>query len=240
MACHQGRSSKVQVDNASDNGVIQMPTDYPSYDFINIHYYAAGATFFGTDVQGGYEYDGNVYRGQNTYVGLHTSDGRTLVDCVGCHLNASEDADSKQRHTFLPKVEDCNQCHSGQAFEDLSGSPGDNFREINVLVEDLYAAIQDYATNDLSSPVLYDSSAYPYWFKDNGGGANFGNRYRDFDFNMLTAAYNYQVALKDPGGYMHNGGYIQQLLFDSTCSMGGTPRVVTVPGRPSTCPVVAP
>ncbi len=236
MTCHQGRSSKVQVDNATDNGVTQTPTNYPSYDFINIHYYAAGATFFGTDVQGGYEYDGNTYRGQNTFVGLHTSDGRTLVDCIGCHLNASEDPDSKQRHTFLPQVADCNQCHSGQEFQDLSGSPSDNYREINILVEDLYAAIQDYATNDLSSPVFYDSSAYPYWFKDNDLGANFGNRYRDFDFNMLTAAYNYQVALKDPGGYIHNGGYIEQLLFDSTCLMGGTPRVVTVPGRPGTCP----
>jgi len=138
----------------------------------------------------------------------------------------------------LPMVEDCNQCHSGGTFEDLSGSPGDNYREINVLLVDLYGAIQDYAINGLpqASPVYYDDAAYPYWFKDNGMGSSYGNRYTDFDFDMLTAAYNYQVALKDPGGFIHNGTYIEQLLFDSTCLMGGTPRVVTVPGRPGSCP----
>ena len=242
VGCHQGRSSKVQVDDATANTAVQSPTDYDSYNFINIHYYAAGATLFGTDVKGGYEYDGNTYRGQNTFVGLHTSEGRTLVDCVGCHMNSSEDASSKQKHTFLPAVEDCNQCHSGQEFQDLSGSPGDNFREINILKEDLLAAIQDYAENGLpqASPIFYNNVSYPYWFKDNGMGANYGNRYVDFDFGMLTAAYNFVTADKDPGGYMHNGGYIQQLLFDSICRMGGTPRVVTVPGRPGSCPVIAP
>jgi len=242
MGCHQGRSSGVDVDNATPNSTVQSPTDYDSYGFINIHYYAAAATLFGTDVNGGYEYAGNTYRGQNTFVGLHTQDGRTLVDCVGCHLNASDEASDKKRHTFVPQVKDCNLCHAGQAFEDLSGSPGDNFREINVLVEDLYAAIQDYGENGLpqASPVLYDSNAYPYWFKDNGMGANYANQYTDFDFDMLTAAYNYQVALKDTAGYIHNGGYIEQLLFDSICLMGGTPRVVTVPGRPATCPIALP
>ncbi|MBW1758088.1 MAG: chitobiase/beta-hexosaminidase C-terminal domain-containing protein [Deltaproteobacteria bacterium] len=256
MGCHQGRSSKVQVDAATPNSTVQMPTDYDSYNFINIHYYAAAATLFGTDVQGGYEYDTETYRGQNTFVGLHTLDGRTLVDCIGCHLNASDAPGDKKRHTFLPQVKDCNLCHSGQdfedlsgspgdnfrEFEDLSGSPGDNFREINVLLEDLIAAIQDYGVNGLpqASPVIYDSHAYPYWFKDNGMGANYGNRYTDFDFDMLTAAYNYQVGLKDPAGYIHNGGYIEQLLFDSICLMGGTPRVVTVPGRPATCPIALP
>jgi hypothetical protein len=238
MGCHQGRSSKVQVDNATPNSTVQSPTDYDSYNFINIHYYAAAATLFGTDVRGGYEYDTETYRGQNTFVGLHTLDGRTLVDCIGCHLNASDEASDKKRHTFLPQVKDCNLCHSGQDFQDLSGSPGDNFREIEILVEDVFAAIRDYGENGLPqpSPVIYDPSAYPYWFKDNGMGANYGNRYTDFDFDMLTAAYNFQVALKDPAGYIHNGGYIEQLLFDSICLMGGTPRVVTVPGRPGTCP----
>ena len=42
---------------------------------------------------------------------------------------------------------------------------------------------------------------------------------------MLTAAYNYQVALKDPAGYIHNGVYIKQILFDSIDVMGGTPSI---------------
>ncbi|NNK41668.1 MAG: chitobiase/beta-hexosaminidase C-terminal domain-containing protein, partial [Myxococcales bacterium] len=248
MGCHQGRSSKVQVDDATPNSTVQSPADYDSYNFINIHYYAAGATLFGTDVKGGYEYDGNVYRGQNTFVGLHVdaATGRDLVDCVGCHMNSSlaqnpPNADDTKKHTFLPAVEDCNQCHSGQEFQDLSGSPSDNFREIGILKEDLLAAIQDYALNGLpqASGVFYNGSSYPYWFFE-GGPPAYPNRYVDFDFDMLTAAFNFVTADKDPGGYMHNGGYIEQLLFDSICLMGGTPRVVTVPGRPGTCPVVAP
>jgi hypothetical protein len=237
MGCHQGRSSGVDVDNATANTVVQAPTDYPSYNFINIHYFAAAATFFGSDVQGGYEYEGSTYRGQNTFVGLHTLDGRTLVDCIGCHMNASDDPGDKQRHTFLPRVQDCNLCHSGGAFQDLSGSPGDNFREIEALKDDLLAAIQGYAVDGLpqASPVIYDSHAYPYWFKDNGQGANYGNRYQDFDFDMLTAAYNYQVASKDPAGYIHNGTYIEQLMWDSICLMGGDPSTL-VPSRPVNCP----
>jgi hypothetical protein len=43
---------------------------------------------------------------------------------------------------------------------------------------------------------------------------------------QLKAAYNWQVADKEPCGYIHNGIYIRQLLFDSTVDMGGTPAVV--------------
>ena len=53
---------------------------------------------------------------------------------------------------------------------------------------------------------------------------------------MLTAAYNYQVAEKDPAGYIHNGAYVQQLLFDSICALGGTPSIARVPDRPASCP----
>ncbi|MGB8223375.1 MAG: chitobiase/beta-hexosaminidase C-terminal domain-containing protein, partial [Polyangiales bacterium] len=237
MECHQGRESGVSVENATPNTTVQTPTDYDSYSFLNIHYYAAAATLFGSDVNGGYEYSGNTYRGQNTFVGLHTQDGRTLVDCIGCHMNASDT--QKQRHTFLPRVQDCNLCHSGAAFRDLSGSPGDNYREIEALKDDLYTAIKGYALTGLpqASPVFYAAEFYPYWFKGIEGvdPPISANGYKDFDFNMLTAAYNYQVALKDPAGYIHNGTYVEQILWDSTCLMGGDPSTL-VPGRPANCP----
>jgi hypothetical protein len=155
-------------------------------------------------------------------------------------MNAATDAGDKQRHTFLPQVEDCTECHSDTTgngnFHELGTVISSNYQDINALIGELYAAILDYGMNGLpqASPVYYDSAAYPYWFKDNGMGSSYGNRYTDFDFDMLTAAYNYQVALKDPAGYIHNGSYIQQLLFDSICLMGGTPGP-SVPGR-TTCP----
>lgn len=36
---------------------------------------------------------------------------------------------------------------------------------------------------------------------------------------LLKAAYNYQVAKKDPGGYVHNPTYLLQLLYDSLDSL---------------------
>lgn len=245
MSCHQGRESGDSVANADPNTVVQVP-DYDSYDFINIHYYAAAATLFGNVVNGGYEYPGNLYRGQNMFPGIHASQGRNLVDCVGCHMNSSLGRDpddpnngrltDTEKHTFLPETQDCNFCHTGDRFQDLSGSPGDNFREIEVLKAELLSAMQAYATTGdlpIDSPIFYDNDTYPYWFNGIKGEdpASFGNRYRNFDFDMLTAAYNYVVATKDPAGYIHNGAYVEQLLYDSILLMGGTPTVIP-PLRP--------
>jgi hypothetical protein len=223
-ACHQGRSSGDDVDDAPSNG--ENDPLYESYSFINIHYYAAGATLFGNDVRGGYQYAGETYRGQTPF-GVHTQlpVAEHLVDCIGCHMNADDAEDKK--HTFLPKVADCSSCHVGSTFPTLSGSPRQNFDDIEDLQDELLSAIEDYADGGglpKVSPVQYDPVAYPYWFKAPGP-VNYATRYLDFDFDMLTAAYNYQVAAKDPAGYIHNGAYIKQLLIDSIVVMGGTPSI---------------
>lgn len=222
MTCHQGRSSKVQVDAAAPNTIVQTPADYDSYDFINIHYFAAAATLFGTEVKGGYEYDGLTYFDRNTF----PSHPDGLSTCVGCHMGSAP----PHNHLFLPQLETCNECHSGDDFETLSGSPGANFTAVQTLETELLAAIKSYATTVLNSPITYDGNAYPYFMKDNGLGASAANRYRDFDAKLLHAVYNYQVVQKDPGGFVHNGGYLQQLLHDSIVDLGGTPSV-TPPGR---------
>jgi hypothetical protein len=38
---------------------------------------------------------------------------------------------------------------------------------------------------------------------------------------MLKAAYNYQMSLKEPCGYIHNPTYVAQLLVDSIGNLGG-------------------
>jgi hypothetical protein len=38
---------------------------------------------------------------------------------------------------------------------------------------------------------------------------------------MLKAAYNYQLSLKEPHGYIHNPIYVAQLLIDSIVDLGG-------------------
>jgi hypothetical protein len=223
MSCHQGRASTDTVDAATPNTVEQSPTDYDSYDFINIHYYAAGATLFGTQVRGGYEYDGPSYAGQNTFP-VH---GSALSDCLQCHMNA-DTADEPAKHTFLPKVADCSPCHGDPpaSFPELGGKPSQDYDDIQTLLGELLDAIQAYGLTELPQPsgVYYEGSSYPYFFRE-GELPIFPNRYRDFDFDMLTAAYNYNVGAKDPAGYVHNGDYIKQLLYDSIVAMGGTPSV---------------
>ncbi len=52
LLCHQGRESKVSINT-------KIATDADGVmSFTNVHYYAAAATLFGTQVKGGYEYTG--------------------------------------------------------------------------------------------------------------------------------------------------------------------------------------
>jgi hypothetical protein len=244
MSCHQGRSSGLDVDTQDPNND-ETANSYPSFDFVNIHYYAAAAVLFGSEANGGYQYDnGKPYRGRNTFVGLHDSMGRNLTDCLGCHMNS--DPDTQAKHTFLPReVDDCSLCHSGgPRFRDLNTAPRTNWNAIQDLKAQLLVALEAYATTGNAatglpqdSPVQYEGDIYPYWFHE-GVPAIYPNRYRDFDRTMLRAAYNFVVADKDPGAYIHNGTYIQQLLWDSIIDLGACPNLNPPPqGRdPVMCP----
>ncbi len=67
LLCHQGRESKVSID-------IKIATDADGVmSFTNVHYYAAAASLFGTQVKGGYEYTGNTYAGQNPFAAMAAS-----------------------------------------------------------------------------------------------------------------------------------------------------------------------
>jgi hypothetical protein len=223
MSCHQGRESKVQVDDT-------IAASAGPYGFLNIHYFAAAATLFGTDVKGGYEYDfqpgaggaggAPAYRGENPF----TSHGTVLNDCIACHMNA--DVDDDKNHTFMPELASCAPCHGNPppSFPELTGTPGTNFDDIETLLGELLPLIETYANDVIGMPIVY-SSNYPYFCNDNGNPCNFANGYKDFDAKLLRAAYNYQTGQKEPAGYIHNGAYIKQLLFDSITDLGGTPSV---------------
>jgi hypothetical protein len=226
MECHQGRASKVSVDESIAAAVGEdLDTVSEELGFINIHYYAAGATRYGTEVKGGYEYDGMEYDPRFDHVvGYQT--------CDSCH----------DMHTLELKIEECAVCHPGVAsVEDLQairfdGSLNDHngngdieepiLAEIAGLQELLYQNIQAYAAEVAGTPVVYDSHAYPYFFIDtNADGeagedeANYGNKYASWTGRLLQAAYNYQVSQKDPGAYAHGGKYVIQLLYDSIADL---------------------
>jgi hypothetical protein len=224
MQCHQGRQSKLSVDTAIEEAGVDEDTVSEDLGFLNIHYYAAAATKYGTEAKGGYEYEGKTY---DAFF-VHAEGYDT---CEDCH----------NPHTLELKVEECTACHVDLgdpkdlrmpgSLVDFDGD-GDLtegiYYEIVGLQEQLFAAIQAYAADVAGAPVVYDSVSYPYFFNDtNADGeasedeANYGNRYVSWTPRMLKAAYNYQLSQKDPGGYAHGGKYVIQLLVDSLEDIGG-------------------
>jgi hypothetical protein len=251
MACHQGRSAKNTVDDA----IAANPAG--PFSFINIHYFAAAATLFGTDVKGGYEYDNNSNIGPRSYVGRFIHFSPTRDTCIECHMGTATDL-LENNHTFFTKTSYCSTCHdpvvsnpsdpahpfrdirfssTGTDFDgDGDAAEGIYFEIWDTLVPALLAEIQLYAGTVIGTNIAYDPVTYPYFFKDtNGNGiadpseANFGNRYNLFDATLLKAAYNYQVVQKDPCGYIHNGMYVLQMLIDSIEDLGGDVSPYTRP-----------
>jgi hypothetical protein len=226
LVCHQGRESKASVDaqiarfGAEDPDVVVAPItedgEEVRFGFRNIHYYAAAATLFGTQVKGGYEYDGKIYDGKFQHV-----EGRDT--CIGCH----------DPHSLQVKVEECAACHGeGVTAEgglqnirepqasawDYDGD-GDNeegmFYEIQGLQEALLAGIQEYAATTAGAEMTYEADRHPYFLGSDG------SAYANWTPRLLKAAYNYQVSLKDPGAFAHGNKYIIQLLYDSIEDLGG-------------------
>ncbi|MCL4804374.1 MAG: hypothetical protein KJ046_08750 [Anaerolineae bacterium] len=219
LHCHQGRESTVSVNRL----IGDLPGDEvsDSLRFLNIHYYAAGATLFGTEVKGAYEFDGREYTGFNEHVG-------TFNSCTECH----------DTHALQIVIEDCGECHEGA--DSLEGLrtirmtdvdyDGDGdvaegvYGEIDTMRERLYAAIQAYAVEFTGTPILYDAHAYPYWFADTDGNGRVNDEeggFASWTPNLLRAAYNYQDSQKDPGAFAHNSSYVLQILYDSIQAVHG-------------------
>jgi len=219
MECHQGRESGPDVEEyIAGKEVTEDDTISASLGFRDIHYFAAAAMQFGTVTKGGYEYSGNEYDARFAHVTGYNA-------CMTCH----------DPHSLKVDLLACNTCHTGitdpkniryyGSFTDYDGDGNTTegiYYEIPAFQEKLYAAILAYGTQ-IGAPIAYDSHTYPYFFNDtNGNGevdsseASYGNKYSSFTARLLKATYNYQVSLKDPGGYAHGGKYIMELLYDST------------------------
>lgn len=224
LSCHQGRESTASVNKALGDREVDTVDD--TIRFRNIHYFAAGATRYGTEVQGAYEYAGKEYLGYFEHV-------PGADQCFECH-NA---------HQLTVEVEDkCSECHEVSSMEDLAtirseetpdyDGDGDTTEgiagEIQTLTDALYAALQTYSTEVAGTNILYDAHAYPYFFADDGTG-NPGDGYATWTPRLLKAAYNYQYVQKDPGAFAHNGKYVVQFLIDSIEDLGGDVSAYTRP-----------
>ncbi|MCL4527819.1 MAG: cytochrome c3 family protein [Chloroflexi bacterium] len=237
MQCHQGRESKVSVDKqianfkATDPDAVPAPiTDAngktQNFGFLNIHYFAAGATLYGSQAEGGYQYDGKTYdpkfrhvEGMDTCVACHDQHSTTVrVDkCATCHTN-------------VKTVDDLKNIRMNGSLVDYNGNGNTTegiAAEISGLQDILYSSIQAYASEVAGAPIVYDANTYPYFFSADSSGAilkdDKGNAvgYQKWTPHLLEAAFNYQVAAKDPGAFAHNAKYIIELLYDSIDSLNG-------------------
>jgi hypothetical protein len=217
ITCHQGRAStrtvNIEIAKAS-----LTDDDTPSADlaFVNSHS-TSGATPFGSEVQGAYEYYGKSYQGRFVR-------GGDFFDCTRCH----------DQHSLKVKVETCGECHTFDGVDvknirvtttdfdgDGNATEGIAF-EIEHIHADLYAAIQNYAKNVVGRPIVFDPTTHPYFFTDtNSNGlvdpdeVTSENQYSSWTPRLLRAAYNYNYVAHDPGAFAHNSTYIIQVLYDS-------------------------
>ncbi|MFN8378246.1 MAG: cytochrome c3 family protein [Anaerolineae bacterium] len=223
MVCHQGRSSTPQVNAAleSNGATADMNAVNPDIRFINIHYYPAAAALYGTEAKGGYEYEGNRYEVQNEHVeGVNTCDSCHNPHTLEIRLDVCQTC-----HEDVETVDDLKDIRMNGSLVDYNGN-GDDFEgiyyEIAGLQELLYQAIQAYATDVAGSPIVYKVDAYPYFFADANGNGEVDegeSGYASFTGNLLTAAYNYQMSMKDPGNFAHNPQYYIHLLYDSITTL---------------------
>jgi len=206
--CHQGRESTVSVNAHIGDAADDEVSD--ALGFRNVHYFAAGASRYGTEAKGAYEYDGKEYAGLFDHANVNS--------CTDCH----------NTHSLQVDTDSCIECHeemedSGDIadirynFADYDGDGDDEegvAGEIQTLHEMLYEAMQAYATDVVGTGIVYDAHAYPYFFDEEEG------RYSTWTPRLLRAAYNYQYVAKDPGAFVHNTPYIVQILQASLEDLG--------------------
>lgn len=218
IQCHQGRESTTSMNNALRGKELDVVD--PGVRFKNIHYFAAGATLFGGEVLGAYQYEGKEYVGMNLHAG---KDGTGKAnECADCH----------DVHALEPKTESCESCHStadpfaireSEVDYDGDGDVTEGIKgEIDTLTEALFSAMQTYAEAN-GGAITYDSHAYPYFFGADGKG------YATWTPRLVKAAFNYQYVQKDTGAFVHNPKYVIQILIDSIEDLGGDVSTFTRP-----------
>jgi len=235
MLCHQGRQSTVSVNAAIKDAA--PDTVVEGLSFRNPHYFGAGATLWGTEAKGAYEYAGKTYNGHHA----HVDSGQT---CVTCH----------NKHSLAINTTLCATCHGGatdpktirMGTTDYDGDANTTegmYDEVATMDAMLLPAIQKYAADTIKTPIVYDPHTNPYYFIDTNANSvadpdelTRDNAYATWTPKLLRAAYNYQWVQKDPGAFAHNGKYILQILYDSIQDIGGDVTALTRPEAPAPTP----
>ncbi len=245
MTCHQGRASKYSIQSkiaASDGPYSFTNIHYFPVAAVLFGNKVAGGFEYAGKIYNGQNLFPNHMGKYDTCIECHmgTKSENKPFDYTG-----------KMHNVHKPDQRDCVNCHGWDPSQPSPGADPAKFKfsgirpasipdlngngdimeslknEIKGLEADLYASIQA-AGFKAGFPVVYDSHTYPYFFNDlNGNGevdpgeAIYPNAYKFPNGKMLKAAYNYQLSLKEPHGYIHNPIYVAQLLIDSIVDLGG-------------------
>ena len=215
--CHAGRQSGDAV--AAATGAIGEDEVSGELGFINIHYGVAASVMHGSEVRGGYQYPDRNYAGRFA----HVPSANSCTDCHDPHNTQVETDSCMACHRGVEDVRDIRTRHGD--FDGDGNTANGIHAEVMGLQRQLYAAIQAYAAEVAGTPIAY-GNRFPYFFVDADGDGEIApedavmpNRYQSWTPRLLKAAYNYQVAAKDAGGYVHNPAYMLQLLHDSLESL---------------------
>ncbi len=225
--CHSGTNSGAAVSAAEAGfGADEVMADI---GFVNPHYAFAAATWLGADGEGGFQYDGRAYAGQFEHA-------TGVQSCTQCHdphsLHMRADYESESANL-------CATCHSNvtgykdyrEVYVDGIDYDGDGqveglYHEIEGMREVLYRAMQAYSA-ETSQPILWaDQNPNRHVDTNQDGEAGedevqFANGFSGFTPRLMRAAFNFQFSAKDPAGYVHNGRYVLQLLYDSIADLAG-------------------
>lgn len=216
LVCHQGLESTVSVNDAIA-GLDDDRVD-DNLEFINVHYHVAGATLMGTVARGGFEYADHSYVGRFE----HVENYQTCHACHDAHSLRVDPLMCSTCHVEVNTVDDLRRIRQDDTDYDGDGDTSKGIAaEIDRFHEQLYEAIQVYATDVIGVPIAYSVDQAPHFFVDNSGDGvvtddlSFGNGYSQWTPRLLRAAYNYHFVRQDTGAYAHNPRYALQILYDS-------------------------
>lgn len=253
MVCHQGRESTSSVEAkiaAAAPGTVDdaMSVGASAVSFMNVHYFAAGATLYGTQAMGAYEYADPSKADPADYYAIQgtTLQPRLAYESKFKHVSGYDTClECHDVHATQVKVTKCATCHvdaQGNAvttLEDLrdirmAGTTADFdgdgqmegvYYEIEGMQAVLLKAIQDYTVAVFNKKIVWNAHSHPYFMLDDDGDGVADDteltKFPNWSARLLRAAYNYQFSMKDPGAFAHNPKYVIAILYDSIADLNG-------------------